>query len=297
MSLDKILSAYSHNSPGSRTNLARVLEHGHLGGTGRLLILPVDQGFEHGPDESFYNNPLAYDPEYHIKLAIDAGLSAYAAPLSMLQDVAHKYPNRVPLILKLNSASKLFPKSCSPNQAFISTPEDAIRLGCVGIGLTIYPGSESYCSMLTEAAKVVAQAKALGLVVVVWSYPRGGELSAKDETALDVVSYAAHMACLLGADIVKVKLPTSNLANKKSSLSSTEELSERVKVIVRSCFTGKRLVLFSGGQNKDLPALYEEVRAIKKGGGNGSIIGRNAFQRSHRESLAMLSEVISLYKQ
>ncbi|WP_084473327.1 class I fructose-bisphosphate aldolase [Neorickettsia helminthoeca] len=297
MRIDTILSAYSHNSAGSRANLARVLMHGRLANTGRLLILPVDQGFEHGPDESFHGNLPSYDPEYHIQLAIEAGLSAYAAPLSMLADVAHKYPNRVPLILKLNSASKLFPKSCPPDQAYIGTPEDALKLGCVGIGLTIYPGSENYRLMLGESAKVIAKAKSLGLLVVIWAYPRGGDLPSKDEIALDIVSYAAHMACLAGADIVKVKLPSADLANAHSKLGVVEDLSDRVKVIVRSCFAGKRLVLFSGGQSKGLPTLYEEIKAIRNGGGAGSIMGRNAFQRPQKEALEMLSEIISLYRQ
>lgn len=297
MSVDKILSAYSHNSAGSRTNLARLLMHGGLGGTGKLLILPVDQGFEHGPDESFHSNPPAYAPEYHMQLAIEAGVSAYAAPLSMLEDVAYRYPNGVPLILKLNSASKLFPKFSAPDQAFTSVPEDAIRLGCVGVGLTVYPGSDNYCAMLREASKVVARAKELGLVVVVWSYPRGGDLSSKDETALDIVSYAAHMACLLGADIVKVKLPGSHLSGRGSTLSIVDDLSARVAQIVKSCFAGRRLLLFSGGQNKEISVLYDEVRAIKQGGATGSIIGRNAFQRPYKEALTMLSEIMMLYKQ
>jgi class I fructose-bisphosphate aldolase len=291
-----ILKNYSQNNPGSRNNLARMLMHGKLCGTGKLLILPVDQGFEHGPDDSFSMNENAYNPEYHIKLAIECGLSAYAAPIGMIEDVAHKYPGQIPLILKLNSASRIFPKSDAPNQSFIATPKDALKLGCVGIGLTVYPGSPSYREMLEKSSKIISEAKSYGLVVVIWSYPRGGDLKTKDETALDIISYAAHMACLIGADIVKVKLPTEYLSNNNENIKNITELSDRVNIIKRSCFDRKRLVLFSGGKNKDLDDLYNEVKAIKKGGGDGSIIGRNAFQRSKKDAIEMLSHIINIYK-
>lgn len=286
-----VLKNYHHNNPGSLNNLARILMHGRLGGTGRLLILPVDQGFEHGPDDSFSMNESAYDPEYHINLAIDCGLSAYAAPIGMIEDVAHKYPGQVPLILKLNSASKMFPKSDAPHQAFVATPADALRLGCVGVGITIYPGSSSYREMLEYTSSIIAEAKSYGLVVVIWSYPRGGDLKTENETALDVISYSAHMACLIGADIVKVKLPSDH-DNKESATS----LSDMVKTVKRSCFASKRLVLFSGGKSKGVEDLYSEIESIKKGGGDGSIIGRNAFQRPIKEASEMLSNIISIYK-
>lgn len=297
----EILKNYAHNSANVQDNLAKLLLHGKLNGTGKLLILPVDQGFEHGPDESFFLNPPAYDPEYHVNLAIEAGLSAYAAPLGMIEAVAYKYSSKIPLILKLNSGSKLFPKNNEPEQAFIATAKEALKLGCVGIGLTIYPGSARFKEMLEKAAKIIAEAKENGLLSMVWSYPRGGGLQPEEETALDIISYGAHMACLIGADIIKVKPPTGIIATpavgKLNIFNHTTTLAARVKAVKRSCFAGKRLVLFSGGKTKQLAELYEEIHGLKEGGADGSIIGRNAFQRPFGEALIMLENIINIYKQ
>src|SRR5437667_7048130 len=137
----EILDGYSSDNPGTKTNLARLLNHGRLAGTGKLVILPVDQGFEHGPARSFAVNPPAYDPRYHFQLAIDAGCNAYAAPLGFLEAGAREFAGRVPLILKLNNHDVLLEEK-DPNQAITGSVRDALRLGCVAIGFTIYPGSE-----------------------------------------------------------------------------------------------------------------------------------------------------------
>ncbi|MCE2510235.1 MAG: class I fructose-bisphosphate aldolase [Alphaproteobacteria bacterium] len=300
--VQEILSAYEGESRDTRENLARILMHGRLGGTGRLVILPVDQGFEHGPARSFAPNPDAYDPHYHYRLAIDAGLSAYAAPLGMLEAGVDTFGDKIPTILKMNSANSLNRAKEAPDQAVTGSVEDALRLGCAAVGFTIYPGSDAAYGMFEEIRDIAREAKKMGLAVVVWSYPRGGNLSTEGETAIDIIAYAAHMACLLGANVVKVKLPTAHLelpAAKKvyeAQKVDISTLAARVRHVVESCFGGRRLVVFSGGSSKDLDSLYEEARAIRDGGGTGSIIGRNTFQRPREEALKMLDTIIGIYQ-
>ena len=298
----KILANYESDNPGTKANLARIMMAGKLGGTGKMVILPVDQGFEHGPDASFAPNPAAYDPLYHYKLAVDAGLNAYAAPLGMLEMGASSYAGSIPLILKMNSANLLLGKSFSPDQAITATVRDALRLGCSAIGFTIYPGSDNSLDMIEEITMLAEEAKSYGLAVVVWSYARGEGIAKTGETALDVISYAAHIAALIGAHIIKVKPPvaTIELENAKKALGKTnpsfENMKERIQHVMKAAFHGRRLVVFSGGAGKSTDELYDEVRAIRDGGGNGSIIGRNTFQRPRDEALKMLADVIAIYK-
>jgi len=298
----KILDAYESDTPATKANLARILMQGKLGGTGKLLILPVDQGFEHGPARSFAPNPPAYDPHYHFQLAIDAGLSAYAAPLGMLEAGYRTFAGKIPTILKLNSANSLSRTTEAPSQAVTSSVKDAIRLKCAAIGFTIYPGSDAAYHMMEEIAVLGREAKAAGMAVVIWSYPRGGNLSKEGETAIDISAYGAHMAALLGAHIIKVKPPTAHLeleAAKKIYLTQKIDISTltaRIRHVVQSCFAGKRIVLFSGGEAKDIEGVYAEVRAIRDGGGTGSIIGRNSFQRPRAEALKMLETIIRIYR-
>jgi class I fructose-bisphosphate aldolase len=295
----KILDNYESDCPGTKANLARILMHGRLGGTGRLVILPVDQGFEHGPARSFAPNPEAYDPHYHFQLAIDAGLSAYAAPLGMIEAGADSFAGAIPTILKVNSANSL---SRNKDQAVHGSVKDALRLGCSAIGFTIYPASDDQYEMMEEIRALAEEAKASGLAVVVWSYPRGGDLTKEGETAFDVCAYAAHMAALIGAHIIKVKPPASHLyldAAKKvyeAKKIAMGSLSERVAHVVQSCFNGRRIVVFSGGEAKDLDGLYNEVRALRDGGATGSIIGRNTFQRPRDKALALLDKIIQIYQ-
>jgi len=298
----RILDNYESDSPGVKANLARILMQGKLGGTGKLVILPVDQGFEHGPARSFAPNPPAYDPHYHYQLAIDAGLSAYAAPLGMLEAGADTFAGQIPTILKVNSSNSLAQGGSAPSQAITGSVSEALRLGCSAIGYTIYPGSDAAFDMMSEFQEMTAEAKALGLAVVLWSYPRGGSLSKEGETALDIAAYAAHMAALLGAHIIKVKPPTDHLENKdakkiyESQNIPSTSLAERVRHIVESAFNGRRLVVFSGGAAKDTEGLLNEIRALRDGGASGSIIGRNTFQRPRDEALALLNTVINIYK-
>jgi class I fructose-bisphosphate aldolase len=291
-----ILSHYESDNPGTKTNLARILMHGKLRGTGKLVILPVDQGFEHGPARSFAPNPAAYDPFYHYQLAIDAGLSAYAAPLGMLEVGASTFAGQIPTILKVNSSNSL---AVDKDQAITGSVNDALRLGCSAVGFTIYPGSEFAFQLIEELREIAEEAKAAGLAVVVWSYPRGPNLDKKAETALDICAYAAHMAALLGAHIIKVKPPTDvislDAAKKSYEGFDASTMAKRVAHVVQSCFAGKRIVVFSGGEAKSLEGLYDEVRGLRDGGANGSIIGRNTFQRPREEALAMLQTIVDIY--
>lgn len=297
----EILSWYTSDNPGSLSNLAKMLNAGRLGGTGKLVILPVDQGFEHGPARSFAKNPPAYDPNYHCELAIEAGCNAYAAPLGFIEAVARNYAGEIPLILKINNSDVLY-SSKSPVSAITSYVDDALRLGCSALGFTIYPGSSERKAMYEELAEASRLAKQAGLAVVVWSYPRGENLSKQGETAIDVVAYAAQIACQLGAHFVKVKPPTSHIEQDEakkvyeSQAIPVDNLQARTEHVVQSCFNGKRVVIFSGGAAKSTEDVLEEVKGLAAGGSFGSIMGRNAFQRPKPEALELLNSVMSIYQ-
>jgi class I fructose-bisphosphate aldolase len=297
----EILSWYASENPGVRTNLARMLNHGTLAGTGRMVILPVDQGFEHGPARSFAVNPPAYDPLYHYQLAIDAGCNAYAAPLGFIEAGAAEFAGDIPLILKMNNHDVLNDEK-DPLSAVTATVKDAQRLGCVAAGFTIYPGSANAQAMYQQCREMIAEARAAGLASVVWSYPRGSSLSKEGETALDVVAYAAQIAAQLGAHIIKVKPPTAHLEQAEAKKAYDKAgvpmstLAERVRHVVQSAFDGKRIVIFSGGVTRDDDnLLFDEYRQLRDGGGFGSIIGRNSFQRKREHALAFLGTVMKIY--
>ncbi len=294
----EILSWYSSDNLGVRANLARILNHGRLAGTGRLVILPIDQGWEHGPARSFSKNPLAYDPRYHFELALESGCSAYAAPLGALEVAAPDFVGEIPLILKVNHNNSLFNEP-SADQAVVATVDDALRLGCSAIGFTIYPGSAFAQAQFEEIRAISAEAKAKGLVVIIWSYARGPQISTAGETGIDVISYAAHMAAQLGAHMIKVKPPTAHLdsdATRKAYVGRPiETLTDRIKDVVESCFAGRRIVIFSGGATKGSDEVVAECKEIAAGGGFGSIMGRNAFQRPRAEAVKLLTDVMDVY--
>jgi class I fructose-bisphosphate aldolase len=297
----EILSWYGADNPGTLTNLARLLNQGRLAGTGKLVILPVDQGFEHGPARSFAKNPDAYDPSYHFNLAIESGCNAYAAPLGFLEACAREYAGEIPLILKINNSDTLLKVAGDPISAVTSSVDDALRLGCVGIGFTIYPGSTLRKEMYEEIRKASAEAKKAGLVVVIWSYARGRDLSKEGETAIDVIAYGAQIAAQLGAHIIKVKPPTAHIEQPealkvfKENNIKVEKLSNRIRHVVESSFNGRRIVIFSGGEPKSTEALLAELREIALGGGFGSIMGRNCFQRPKKEAIQLLHDAMDIF--
>lgn len=298
----EILSWYGSDNPGVLSNLARMMNHGKLAGTGKMVILPVDQGFEHGPARSFAKNPSAYDPHYHFQLAIESGCNAYAAPLGFIEAGAREFAGEIPLILKINNSETLYSNK-SPISALTSGIDDALRLGCSAIGFTIYPGSSERKTMYEEIAQASALAKQAGLAVVIWSYPRGEQLSKDGETAIDVVAYAAQIACQLGAHIVKVKPPSAHLEQEAAKKVyeaqgiKVDTMADRTRHVVQSCFNGRRIVIFSGGEAKGTEDLLKEVKGLAQGGAFGSIMGRNAFQRPKAEAIELLGKVMSTFKE
>ncbi|MEO1773651.1 MAG: class I fructose-bisphosphate aldolase [Pseudomonadota bacterium] len=300
--VQKILSAYEGETPGVKANLNRMLMTGKLGGTGKMIILPVDQGFEHGPARSFGPNPPAYDPHYHYQLAIDAGLNAYAAPLGMLECGADTFAGQIPTILKVNSANSLIPSDAPKDQAITADVDDALRLGCAAIGFTIYPGSSAGLDMFEEIAEMRMEAAAKGVATVIWSYPRGESLSKDGETAADVSAYATQIAALLGAHVIKVKLSSDHLEQKEAAKAYADNgidvstQTARVADCVKAAFNGRRIIVFSGGAKSASDSVYDNARAIRDGGGNGSIIGRNTFQRPREEAMEMLGKLVDIYR-
>jgi len=296
--VENILANYAGENPGVIGNLRRLMNTGRLAGTGKLVILPVDQGFEHGPARSFAPNPPGYDPAYHPGLAVESGCNGYAAPLGFIETIAHEYAGRLPLILKVNNSDSLGGPD-APCSALTSAVDDALRLGCAAIGYTIYPGSGLRNRMFQDLRDLIRAARAVGLPTIVWSYPRGGGLTKDGETAIDVVAYAAQIACQLGAHVVKVKPPTEIVAQDAAKKSYENipigTLAERIQHVVQSAFDGKRIVIFSGGAAKGTEAVLEEVGQIAKGGGYGSIVGRNAFQRSQSDAVKLLHDIMDLY--
>ena len=296
----EILSWYSADNAGTKANLARMLSHGRLAGTGKMVILPVDQGFEHGPARSFAPNPPAYDPRYHFELAIAAGCNAYAAPLGFIEAGAAEFAGDIPLILKLNNSDTLA-KSSDPISALTGSVADALRLGCAAIGFTIYPGSGEARHAYQQLRDLAEEAKESGLAVVVWSYPRGGGMSKDGEIAIDVVAYAAQIAAQLGAHVIKVKPPTAFIEQAEAKKVYEKEkipigtLAERARHVVQSAFAGRRIVIFSGGAAKGKAEILEEIRGLADGGAFGSIVGRNSFQRPRTEAIELLHEIMDLY--
>ncbi len=297
----EILSWYGADNPGVLTNLARIMNHGKLAGTGKMVILPVDQGFEHGPARSYAMNPDAYDPSYHFSLAIESGCNAYAAPLGMLEACAREFAGEIPLILKINNSDSLYKPKGDPISALTSGIDDALRLGCVGIGYTIYPGSTARNDQYEALAEAAHQAKQAGLAVVVWSYARGEQISKEGETAIDVIAYSAQIAAQLGAHIIKVKPPTAFIEQadaKKVYLQKNiriEKLADRTRHVIESAFNGRRIVIFSGGEAKGTEEILTEVKEMAMGGSFGSIMGRNAFQRPRPEAVALLNNVMAAF--
>jgi len=296
----QILSWYSSDNPGVLNNLARLMNTGALAGTGKFVILPVDQGFEHGPARSFAPNPAGYDPDYHFQLAIDSGCNAYAAPLGFLEAGAVKFAGQIPTILKLNNSDTL--GKLEPLSAVTGSVKDALRLGCSAIGFTIYPGSAMRNEMYQEIREIILEAKEAGLPTIMWAYPRGTGMAKEGEQAADVTAYAAQISAQLGAHIIKVKPPKDVVYGEEAKKVfekyniPTKTLADRVRHVVQSAFNGKRIVIFSGGETKDDAGVLEDVKQIAAGGGFGSIMGRNAFQRPRAEAVKLLHDVMGIFK-
>lgn len=297
----EILSWYRSENNAVLANLYRLMNTGTLAGSGKFVILPVDQGFEHGPARSFAPNPAGYDPAYHFELAIESGCNAYAAPYGQVAAAAYDYAGRIPIILKLNNSDSLH-NGKNPVPAITCSVKEALQVGATAIGFTIYPGSSFKKEMYQEICEMGEEARSYGMPVVLWSYPRGEGLSKEGETAIDVVAYAAQIAAQLGAQIIKVKPPTAHIEQEEAKKAyqkynvKIDSLADRIAHVVQSSFGGKRIVIFSGGPAKSDDEIMAEVSAINAGGGFGSIMGRNSFQRSKKDGMALLKKVMDIYR-
>ena len=222
--------------------------------------------------------------------------------MGFLEAAARDFAGEIPLILKVNNSDSLYKDNDGPISAVTSCVDDALRLGCAAIGFTIYPGSENRKEMYEEIRQASLEAKHAGLPTVIWSYPRGKDISKDGETAIDVVAYSAQIACQLGAHIVKVKPPTAHIEQSEakkvfdSQSIKVTKLSDRTRHVVESCFNGRRIVIFSGGATKGTNDLLDEVKELAAGGAFGSIMGRNAFQRPKDEAVALLQDVMDIFK-
>ena len=299
----KILANYESDNPGTKANLARILMQGKLGGTGKLVILPVDQGFEHGPARSFAPNPPAYDPHYHFQLAIDAGLSAYAAPLGMIEAGADTFAGADPDHPQGQQRQQPGARQGSrPGGHRQRQGRAAARL----LGDRLHHLSRLRRRLRHDGgdrASWPTRPSRSASPSVIWSYPRGGSMSKEGETAIDISAYAAHMAALLGAHIIKVKPPTDHL-----ELEAAKKVYEKQKIddrhagaarIATSCSPASTAGASSSSRAarpRTTTASIDEARAIRDGGGNGSIIGRNTFQRPRDEALKLLDSIIRIYK-
>lgn len=292
----EILSWYGSENPGVLANLARIMNHGRLRGTGKMLTLSVDQAFEHGPALAFAQNPDGYDPAYHIELAIESGCNAYAAPLGFIEACAREYAGEIPLLLQMNNSETFFSER-SPTSALTSAVDDALRLGCAGICLTIYPGSAHGNEMYQDIQQASQLAKKAGLAVVIWSCPRREQLSFEGETAIDVCAYGAHIAAQLGAHIIKVKPPSAHIEQEaarkvyQAQGIRVSTLADRARHVLQCSFSGKRIVIFSGGESKSNAQLISEVKELAQGGAFGSMMGLQALQRPRKEAIDILQQV------
>jgi class I fructose-bisphosphate aldolase len=275
---------------GKKVRLHRILyEHGP--GHGMALILPIDQGIEHGPVD-FFTNPDSADPEYQLRLCAEGGYSAIAFHYGPASKYMRPYAGRVPLILKINGKTNIPPDS-APLSGLTATVEDAVRLGADAVGYTLYVGSPRQDEDIRQCMEVRRACDALGMPLIVWSYPRGEAIDRKGgRDSLYAVDYAARVACELGADVVKLNVPEfDDKAAASPAPYNTLRLEYRAAVekVVRSA--GRTLVLFSGGSRIGDGDLLEKARHCMEAGATGLIFGRNMWQRPIADALRVTSEI------
>jgi class I fructose-bisphosphate aldolase len=295
----EMLSWYKYtNTTEQQKNLSKILNYGRIGGTGKLMILPIDQILEHGPGLAFEPNPVMYDPLEQAQFAVDGGFNAFAAPLGSLErgyEILARH--KVPTILKVNSHTLMIPDSENPKPSVLSWIDDAIRLGCSAVGFTLYPGSLHSNEMEQQARALIADARKAGLITILWIYPRGEGLIKGKERAVDVIAYGVALGVSLGSQIIKVKLPVDGYgiaSNQEMDIYdkvSTNTLTDRIKLVMKAAYNGHRIVIHSGGDFTDNETLQDEIKSIKDGGAFGSIMGRNAFQRPREEALSLIKDL------
>src|SRR5580658_4312500 len=282
-------------SPGKRTRLKRLLyEYGPGGGT--LLVLPIDQGLEHGPVD-FFSNPDALDPQYQYELAKEGKFSAIALHIGLAEKYFHEYAGEVPLILKLNGKTSI-PPDAQSFSALTGSVEDAVRLGADAVGYTVYVGSPAQDRDFAQFSQLREEADRYGMPVIVWAYPRGEAVAKKGgKESLYAIDYSARVALELGADIVKINYPVPSEHDKDSPPPyNTLHLShfEMFRKVVESA--GRSLVLVSGGEKVDDTELLDKVRSSMDAGATGIIFGRNLWQRPKAEALRLTRELHAIFR-
>jgi fructose-bisphosphate aldolase, class I len=300
----------SDRTPPVLRNLQHMFNAGRLGGTGYLSILPVDQGIEHTAGASFAPNPEYFDPENIVKLAIEGGCNAVASTFGVLGAVARKYAHKIPFMLKINH-NELLSYPNTHDQTVFASVSRAFEMGCVGIGATIYWGSEGSRRQLQEISAAFEQAHDLGMFTVLWCYTRNDAFKTKDvdyHVAADLTGQANHLGVTIQADIIKQKMPETNAAGFKAlNFAKThakvyEELSsdnpiDMTRYQVANCFMGRAGLINSGGASSktDLADAVRTAVINKRAGGMGLISGRKAFQRPMKDGVEILHAIQDVY--
>ncbi len=308
--VDRVWSQSDRN-PRVLRSLQTLHDHGRLGGTGYVSILPVDQGIEHSAGASFAPNPMYFDPENIVKLAIEGGCNAVASTYGVLGTVARKHAHKIPFIVKINH-NELMTYPNQFDQVMFGTVEQASNMGAVAVGATIYFGSDQATRQITEVAEAFAYAHELGMATILWCYLRNSAFKTPDgdmHTAADLTAQANHLGVTIQADIIKQKLPERNggynalsgygKTHKKvySELTSDNPI-DLVRYQVANCYMGRCGLINSGGESKGESDLADAVRTAvvnKRGGGTGLISGRKAFQRPMADGVELLNAIQDVY--
>jgi len=291
-------------------SLSGIMDHGRLGGTGYVSILPVDQGIEHSGGASFAPNPIYFDPENIVKLAMEGGCNAVASTYGVLGAVARKYAHKIPFIVKVNHNEFLtYPNKF--DQIMFGTIKDAWNMGAVAVGATIYYGSEESARQIVEVAKAFEYAHELGMATVLWCYLRNSAFK-KDgvdyHTSADLTGQANHLGVTIQADIIKQKLPTNNGGYNAMNFGKTSKLVyeklttdhpiDLARYQVANCYMGRVGLINSGGESKGATDMAEAVTTAvinKRAGGMGLISGRKAFQKPMKDGVELLNEIQNVY--
>ncbi len=306
--VDRVVALSDRPTPVLK-NLQSLFDHGRLGGTGYLSILPVDQGIEHSAGASFAPNPIYFDPENIVKLALEGGANAVASTLGVLGAVSRKYAHRIPFILKFNHNEFLsYPNTY--DQSVFASVEQAFDMGAVAVGATVYFGSEESRRQILEVSEAFERAHELGMATILWCYLRNSGFKTKDKdyhVSADLTGQANHLGVTIQADIIKQKAPENNggynalkfgKTHKKvySDLTSDHPI-DLTRYQVANCYMGRAGLINSGGASgtNDLAEAVKTAIINKRAGGMGLISGRKAFQKPMKDGVALLNAIQDVY--
>lgn len=300
----------SNRNPQVIRNLAAIHNHGRLAGTGYMSILPVDQGIEHTAGASFAKNPMYFDPENILKLAVEGGCNAVATTFGTLAIVARKYAHKIPFIVKMNH-NELLTYPTKYDQVMFGTVEGAWNMGAAAVGATIYFGSEQSDLQIVEVAKAFERAHELGMATVLWCYVRNNDFKKGGinyETAADLTGQANHIGVTIQADIIKQKLPDVNGGFTAINFGKTDPLMysklttdnpiDLCRYQVANCYMGRAGLINSGGESHgedDFAQAVKQAVINKRAGGSGLIMGRKSFQRPFKEGVELMNAVQDVY--